>query len=140
MQLWFIVSLSLASLSVNAQNCPRLEGIFRCRAVPSFEVRVKNQFTSAYTIYEMTDATGVRTILTDGKPHEMKFSTGMGSYRAQCAGPHLAVEGQSPEGEAFTDQYYIDRAALVRLRIGKKSGVSVLSCAPIEGTWNLYPH
>lgn len=141
MQLWFttLMFLILQSIGARADMCPRLEGTFHCRARQPFDIRVENNFQNGVAVYEMTDPTGTRNFLTDGRFHEMEFQNGKGQYRAICLEDHLMVEAHSPEGEILSDQYYIERSALVRIRKSANQRPSALSCAPTHGTWNLYP-
>ena len=140
MKLWFINFLVFASLSARAQQplCPRLEGNFHCRATQPFDINVKNTVVDGVWVYSFTDPTGLRNIGSDGQTHEMDFSNGKGQYSARCNGYDLLIEGTSPEGEKFSDRYYIERAALVRVRLSEKRQPSSLSCAPVRGTWRIY--
>jgi hypothetical protein len=140
MHLWFPFVLLFTTFPSHAQNCPRLEGRFYCRGAKPFDLTVENQFSSRYTVYKMTDPTETNMIFADGQPHQTDVLFNKAQYVANCQGRYLQVESRSSDG-VFRDQYYIDRAAFIRVRIDQKTNqVSVLSCAPTHGTWNLYPH
>lgn len=133
----FVVFLTLSFLSFHADACPQLEGSFRCRTSPPFDLDVRSGRQENTTVYTMTDPNGVRTFATDGQLHEMAFQDGQGQYRARCEDSFLIVEGRSPQGALFTDRYYIERAALVRIR-RTSTQASSISCAPTQGTWRRY--
>ena len=123
----------------HAESCPQLQGTFHCHSAEPFEVDVAEEMQDGYASYTLSDPTGVRTFLTDGQFHEMNFHDGKGVYKASCQANSLLIEARSPEGEALVDRYYIERAALVRVRQSQNQASS-LSCAPTHGTWRLYPH
>ncbi len=140
MQLWLTTTLFLlTSFAVHAQPCPRLEGTFRCRASQPFDIRIENGFQDGFANYTMTDPTETHNFVADGQTHEMNFRDGNGRYVARCQGNQLVIEAQSPRGEILRDHYYIERAALVRIRFSQKQKPSSISCAPTHGTWRLYP-
>ena len=123
-----------------AEACPQLQGTFRCRTSEAFDLTItEGQADADYPSYTMSDPTGVRSFIVDGQTRELAFKQGKGEYRAHCEDNVLLVEVRSPEGEVFHDRYYIERAALVRVRRGKDQASS-LSCAPTQGTWRMYPH
>jgi len=124
--------------SLPAWACPELQGTFHCRANPPFDVSIMNSLNAGYAAYTLTDPTGSHTLYADGAPHEMEFSQGKGQYAARCEGNSLIVEARGPNGEVARDRYYIERSALVRIRMNRNSQPQVLSCAPTKGTWRLY--
>lgn len=141
MYIMAIALLISSSITTYADSCPRLQGTFRCRSAEPFDLTVKEEVQNGTTVYILTDQTGVRTFATDGQFHEMGFRSGKGEYKAQCEGNSLLLEAHSAAGEVVVDRYYIERAALVRVRLNKTSqAASSLSCAPTQGTWKLYPH
>lgn len=127
------------SFHVFAQEaCPQLQGTFRCRAQPEFDIAITQEFQNGSPAYTMTDPNDTRTFVVNGQWREMQIQGGAAQYRAQCYGDNLIVEINSAKG-AITDRYYIQRAALVRIRLGQ-SQPSSLSCRPTHGTWHRYRH
>lgn len=139
-----LLTLVLISESAHlyaADSCPQLQGTFRCRSATPFDLSISEELQSGYTIYKITDPTGARTVIVDGQLHEMNFSSGKGQYRARCERDSVLVEAHAPTGDILLDRYFIERAALVRIRLsGANQAPSSLSCAPTQGTWKLYPH
>ncbi len=124
-----------------ADSCPRLQGTFQCRSATPFDLSINEEMQNGYTVYKLTDPTGVRTVIADGQLHEMNFRNGKGEYRARCEGHSVLVEAHAPTGDILLDRYYIERAALVRIRLsGANQPPSSLSCAPTQGTWKLFSH
>ena len=133
-----LLSLCFSSWAF-AQTCPRLEGRFECRGNPQFELGIRMDNQNGLTVYSFSDPVATQNIVPDGQLHEMQFSTGQGTYTASCLGTRLLTEAHSPTGVVNNDVYYIERAALVRVRASGGRATS-LSCRPIAGTWHLYPH
>ncbi len=139
--LTFAWASSLPVCLYASESCPQLQGTFRCRSAPPFDLSIGQELQNGYTAYKITDPTGMRTVIVDGQLHEMNFSNGKGQYRARCERDSVSVEAHAPTGDILLDRYYIERAALVRLRMsGANQTPSSLSCAPTQGTWKLYPH
>jgi len=133
-----LLSLCFSSWAF-AQTCPRLEGRFECRGNPQFELGIRMDNQNGLTVYSFSDPVATQNIVPDGQLHEMQFSTGQGTYTASCLGTRLLIEAHSPTGAVNNDVYYIERAALVRVRASGGRATS-LSCRPIAGTWHFYPH
>jgi len=95
---------------------------------------VQNGYKNELPTYAFADPTGIRDIVADGAFHELKIQNGEGQYSARCENRQLLVEAHAPNGEIYHERYYIERAALVRIRLSQNQPPAVLSCAPTRGT------
>lgn len=139
-QLWLpSLLIFLAGVAAHADTCPILEGTFRCRTKPKFEISVQQENQNYLSVYTLIDPKTQHQIIPDGQFHPFELDNGEGQYRASCQRNRLIVELQDNQGRSVTDQYYIERAALVRLRFSHNKATS-LSCAPTRGTWRRYSH
>ncbi len=136
------MTLVMTSKSASAtDSCPRLQGTFHCRSATPFDLSINQELQNGNIVYKIADPTGVKDVIADGQLHEMNFRNGKGQYRARCERDSVLVEAHAPTGEILLDRYYIERSALVRIRLsGANQAPSSLSCAPTQGTWTLYPH
>ncbi len=137
-----LVMMSRSASLYAAYSCQRLQGTFRCRSATPFDLSVSEELQNGYTVYKLTDPTGVRTVIVDGQLHE-KIRNGKGEYKARCERDSVLVEAHAPTGDTLLDRYYIERAALVRIRLSganQAQAPSSISCAPTQGTWKLFPH
>lgn len=126
----------LLSAGAFAQECPQMEGRYKCDGNPPYPLLVRQGFDpEGWEIYNFRSSTeGDKTLIADGVERPIETSIGNGIISGYCDRGRLYVtirlSGAGREPTVVEDQMYMERGAIVRIRRTSPTKVAAFVCRP----------